>query len=64
MDEWTGQVMACAPAGIFRAIARTWNTCLEHGKLPKLWTQVRNVAIEKDDGGDRWLSITMFVWRM
>eukprot|EP00973_Karenia_brevis_P039090 5398799-Karenia_brevis.AAC.1 len=64
LDEWTGKVMANAPHGLFEATARTWNICLRTGNLPELWTQVRNVAIEQEDGGDRWLLITMFVWRM
>ncbi len=41
-----------------------WTIMFDTGSVPEQWLQVRAVAIDKEDGGDRWLSIAASMWRL
>lgn len=64
LDRWTGTDVANLPLTFFERVKDLWEMVLKVGKVPWTWLQVKNVAIDKEDGGDRWLSIAAVLWRL
>ena len=51
------------PEEAFDELAAIWNLCMDTGKLPRTWLEVRTVTIPKQEGGYRGLSIASQSWR-
>ena len=63
VDEWKADYWLLLPIGFWNCLAYLWHACLRTGNLP-LWNKIRTVLINKEEGGQRPISIAVLAWRV
>ncbi len=63
-DMWLVAQLRVLPVQWWDLVAQLWTDILNEGGIPHPITQVRTVAIPKDDGTDRPISVASSIWRI